>query len=94
MLIQGCLPRICYAYSCIKWVQKVNCEFMLHEHIGCVKLLFFWIWYLKLDFCVLMFFVCVLDSNMFVYVSVSCWDKKNMFWKQKMLISGLESHIC
>jgi hypothetical protein len=34
------------------------------------------------------FFVDVLDSNMYVYVSVTCWDKKTCFRSQKCPFMG------
>ena len=45
----------------------------MYDVLGCL----FLDWYLMLDFD--FFFLLVLDSNMFMYNIVTCWDKKNMF---------------
>jgi hypothetical protein len=42
----------------------------MYDVLGCL----FLDWYLMLDFDV--FFLLVLDSNMFMYNIVTCWDKK------------------
>jgi hypothetical protein len=49
----------------------------MYDVLGCL----FLDWYLMLDFDV--FFLLVLDSNMFMYNIVTCWDKKKHVLKAK-----------
>jgi hypothetical protein len=52
---------------------------MLYEHVGCFRLVVFWIGTLCLILMLYVFFCYFFGLNMFVYDVVTCWDKKNMF---------------
>jgi len=63
--------------------RKFNFKFILHEHVVCFKLIVFEF----ITSCmILMLFINVLDSNMFMYSNVTCRYKKKKHVEAKNAI--------